>query len=59
MNQTMNDQQANAGRRVEGQGTGQLTSEQIEQVRQFIEQAGGAENARRAIEALEKLRPAA
>jgi hypothetical protein len=58
MTHTSNDQNAKRGP-AEHQGAGQLTAEQVEQVRKFIEEAGGVDNARQAIEALEKLRPAA
>ena len=40
-------------------GDHQLSDEQVAQVKRFIEQVGGVENARAAIEALEKLRQAA
>ena len=59
MKHTTNEHDAERACAVERQGTSRLTAEQIEHVRKFIEQAGGVENARRAIEALEKLRPAA
>lgn len=37
----------------------QLSDEEVAQVKKFIEQVGGVENARAAIEALEKLRQVA
>jgi hypothetical protein len=59
MTHATNDHQAKAGYSVEHQEVGRLSAEQVEHVRKFIQEAGGVENARRAIEALEKLRPAA
>jgi hypothetical protein len=59
MKHTGNDRDTKCGVPVASEGTGQLTAEQIEHVRKLIDAAGGVDNARRAIEALEKLRPAA
>jgi hypothetical protein len=59
MIQRTNDHEAKAGCPAEHQEVGRLTAEQIGHVRKFIEQAGGVEQARAAIEALEKLPPAA
>jgi hypothetical protein len=44
---------------VEHRGDQQLTDEQVVQVKKFIDQVGGVENARAAIKALEKLWQAA
>jgi hypothetical protein len=44
---------------VERHDDHQLTDEQVAQVKQFIEEVGGVENACAAIEALERLRQAA
>lgn len=52
------DHEGKAGS-VEHESGGRFTAEQIEQVKKFIREAGGIENARAAIEALEKLRTAA
>ncbi|HVX15915.1 MAG TPA: hypothetical protein VHC22_32325 [Pirellulales bacterium] len=59
MKDTTNGHETNAGCLFGHEEVGRLSAEQIENVKKFIEQAGGVENARRAIEALEKLRPAA
>ncbi|HVX12059.1 MAG TPA: hypothetical protein VHC22_12835 [Pirellulales bacterium] len=59
MTHPMNNALSKSDRPVELQAIGQLTPQQIEQVKKFIEQAGGADNARRVIESLEHFRPAA
>ena len=49
-----------AGEMVERlMGEGQLTSEQAAALRQFLENAGGLENARAALQTLEELEKAA
>lgn len=53
------DHEVKAGSAVEDHDVGRFTAEQIGHIKRFIEEVGGVENARAAIEALEKLRTAA
>ena len=53
------DQEAKTGSAVEHQDAGRFTADQMAHVKNFIQEVGGVENARAAIEALEKLRTAA
>lgn len=54
-----NDHEVNTGSAVEGHYVGRFTAEQIAHIKSFIEEVGGVENARAAIEALEEVRTAA
>ena len=59
MKHQSNDHEVKTGSAVEDHDVGQFTTEQIAHIKNFIEEVGGVENARGAIEALEKLRTAA
>ena len=59
MKHLANDHKANSSSTVEHQDTGRLTAEQMAYIKKFIKEAGGVENARRALLALDQIEKAA